>query len=65
VVTRKNWGGNRTQAGANTWQILTSVLTTATMQHRDPIAILIPLLLNPQPTVADLAIPTPATAHSP
>ena len=43
--------------------MLASVLTTATMQHRDPIATLIPLLQNPQPTVADLTIPNPA--HGP
>jgi transposase len=58
VLTRKNWGGNRTRAGATTWQALASVQTTATMQHRDPVAVLIPLLRNPQPTVADLSIPT-------
>jgi transposase len=58
VITRKTWGGNRTRAGATTWQILASVLTTATMQHRDPVATLIPLLRNPQPSVADLNIPT-------
>ncbi len=61
VITRKTWGGNRTRAGATTWQILASVLTTATMQHRDPVATLIPLLRNPQPAVADLTIPTQPT----
>jgi transposase len=61
VITRKTWGGNRTRAGATTWQILASVLTTATMQHRDPVATLIPLLRNPQPAVADLATPTQPT----
>jgi len=61
VITRKNWGGNRTRAGADTWQTLASVLTTATMQHRDPVATLIPLLRNPQPAVADLTIPTQPT----
>lgn len=58
VVTRKNWGGNRTTTGAGTWQVLASVLGTATMQHRDPVATLVPLLRNPQPTVADLTVPT-------
>jgi transposase len=61
VITRKTWGGNRTRAGATTWQILASVLTTATMQHRDPVATLIPLLTAPQPTLADLTIPTQPT----
>jgi transposase len=36
VVTRKSWGGNRTWAGADTWQVLSSVLRTATQQARDP-----------------------------
>jgi transposase len=63
VVTRKTWGGNRTRTGADTQQVLASVLGTATMQHRDPVATLIPLLRNPQPTVADLTIPNPA--HGP
>jgi transposase len=58
VITRKNWGGNRTTTGATTWQVLASVLATAIMQHRDPVATLIPLLRNTQPTVADLTIPT-------
>jgi transposase len=29
VISRKNWGGNRTRTGADTWQTLTSVLRTA------------------------------------
>jgi transposase len=29
VITRKGWGGNRTWAGAGTWQALASVLRTA------------------------------------
>jgi transposase len=61
VVTRKNWGGNRTRAGAGTWEVLASVLTTAVMQHRDPVATLIPLLQSPRPIVADLTIPTRPT----
>lgn len=58
VVTRKNWGGNRTWTGAQTWQVLTSVLRTATQQTHDPVALLVGLLQGPTPTVADLAIPT-------
>jgi transposase len=58
VVSRKNWGGNRTWTGAQTWQVLTSVLRTATEQARDPIALLVGLLQASAPTVADLTIPT-------
>jgi hypothetical protein len=36
VVSRKAWGGNRTWAGAGTWQVLASVLRTAHQQDRDP-----------------------------
>jgi hypothetical protein len=57
VVTRKSWGGNRTWAGAELWQVLTSLLRTATQQARDPVELLGRLLQAPTPTVADLAIP--------
>jgi transposase len=57
VVTRKNWGGNRTWAGADTWQTLTSVLRTATQQAHDPVELLTCLLRAPTPIVANLAIP--------
>jgi hypothetical protein len=64
VVSRKTWGGNRTWAGAESWQILASVLRTATQQHRDPIALLAGLLRAPDPAVANLAIPTQRAARS-
>jgi transposase len=57
VVCRKAWGGNRTWAGADTWQALTSVLRTASQQGRDPVELLARLLQTPAPIVADLAIP--------
>jgi transposase len=57
VVTRKAWGGNRTWAGATTWQTLASVLRTASQQGRDPVELLAWLLRAPGPVVADLAIP--------
>jgi transposase len=57
VVTRKSWGGNRSWAGAEVWQVLTSVLRTATQQARDPVELLACLLQAPTPTVADLTIP--------
>jgi transposase len=59
VVCRKVWGGNRTWAGAATWQALTSVLRTASQQGHDPIELLTHLLQVPVPIVADLAIPEP------
>jgi transposase len=57
VIARKSWGGNRTRAGADTWQTLASVLRTATQQARDPIKLLAELLRTPAPTLADFAIP--------
>jgi hypothetical protein len=57
VVTRKNWGGNRTWAGADTRQVLASVLRTATRQAHDPVELLTCLLRAPTPIVADVAIP--------
>jgi transposase len=57
VVSRKAWGGNRTWAGADSWQVLASVLRTASQQGRDPVELLARLLRAPGPIVADLAIP--------
>jgi transposase len=50
-------GGNRTWAGADTWQALTRVLRTASQQGHDPIEWLARLLRAPAPILADLAIP--------
>jgi transposase len=55
VVCRKAWGGNRTWAGADTWQVLASVLRTASQQHRDPIGLLTRLLQAPVPMVAPIS----------
>ncbi len=57
VVCRKAWGGNATWDGAACWQVLASVLRTASQQQHDPVALLAGLLLAPGPIVADLAIP--------
>jgi transposase len=57
VVSRKQWGGNATWDGAATWQVLASVLATAHLQQRDPVAILAGLLRAPGPAIAELAIP--------
>ena len=57
VVCRKAWGGNRTWTGAETWQVLVSLLATAHLQRRDPVALLVPLLCAPGSVLADLVIP--------
>jgi transposase len=65
VVCRKAWGGNRTWAGAETWQVLSSLLATAAVQQRDPVTLLLPLLRAPGPVPADLAIPALVGAANP
>jgi transposase len=52
VVNRKVSGGNRSSRGADTQQILTSVLQTAKLRELDPRDVLVDLLRAPQPTVS-------------
>lgn len=73
IVNRKRWGGNLTQRGAHTQQVITSVLASATQQQRDPLAMIVDVLRRPTASaagsVADLVIPgqsrPPATARAP
>jgi len=60
VVTRKVCGGNRTPRGADTQQMVASVLRTCWQQQRDPLTLLVALQRSPQPIVADLRLPGPA-----
>ncbi len=60
VVNRKQWGGNRTWHGADTAQVLMSVIRTARQQDTDPVALLADLLHQPSPGPSPaLRIPTP------
>ena len=43
VMARKNWGGNRTEKGARTQAVLTSILCTAKQQDKDVFALLVDL----------------------
>jgi transposase len=52
VVLRKVCGGNRSARGANTQQILASVLRTAQQRGLDPTTILTTLLRAPSPIVS-------------
>ena len=52
VVYRKVWGGNRTNRGADTQQILMTIFRTALQQGHDIIATFTDLLLSPTPSVA-------------
>jgi transposase len=54
VVARKTWGGNRTENGAKTQQILISILATCRQQGKDSLARIAQLLFSPTPIVLDL-----------
>ena len=59
VVTRKVWGGNRTQAGAQTQSILSSILQTCRQQTRSFADFVQNLVCSPQSKVIDLTAPRP------
>jgi transposase len=52
VVNRKVSGGNRSERGAETQEILSSIVQTARLRDLDPRAVLVDLLRSPQPTVS-------------
>jgi transposase len=54
VVARKTWGGNRTENGAKTQQIVISVLTTCVQQGKDSFDRITRLFFSPTPIVLDL-----------
>ena len=47
VVARKKWGGNRTDKGARAQAVLSSILATAQQQGKNPLEVLIELLVSP------------------
>lgn len=55
VVARKVWGGNRTDSGAHTQEILISILQTCRQQQRPALPLLIELLCSPKPKTLELA----------
>ena len=67
VMIRKNWGGNRTEKGARTQAVLTSILCTAKQQDKDLFALIVDLLRSAEPKlldlIPDLAVPT-ALGHA-
>ena len=54
VMVRKNWGGNRTEKGARTQAVLTSILCTAKQQDKDVFGLLVDLLRSAEPKLLDL-----------
>jgi transposase len=54
VMIRKNWGGNRTEKGARTQAVLTSILCTAKQQDKDLFPLIVDLLRSAEPKLLDL-----------
>jgi transposase len=52
VVNRKVSGGNRSKRGAETQEILSSIVQTARLRDLDPRPVLVDLLRSPQPEVS-------------
>ena len=63
VVARKVWGGNRTPHGAQTQEILTSVLRTCHQQQRSATALLIDMLCSPRKRAWNLLNRAPSSAQ--
>jgi transposase len=59
VVTRKVWGGNRTEQGAHTQSVLVGILQTCRQQLRPATAFLQQLLHLPKPQPLELIPTTP------
>lgn len=62
VVNRKVCGGNRSPRGADTQQVLTSVVRTAHQRQLDASQVLVDLLRAPRPTVSRALIPASGPA---
>jgi transposase len=54
VIARKTWGGNRSEAGAQTQRTLMSVLRTCFRQGKDSLERMVDLLRSPVPIVLDI-----------
>jgi len=54
VIARKVWGGNRTWEGANTHQVLASVLRTCWQQGKDAFTRCVRLLRAPRAVILDI-----------
>jgi transposase len=62
VVARKNWGGNRTEKGARAQAVISSILASARQQGKNPLDVLIELLVNKDKSkILALVPPTPGT----
>lgn len=57
VVTRKVWGGNRTEKGAHTQEVVATVLRTSNQQKKDPVPLVSDLLRSPRSYVLEIISP--------
>jgi transposase len=64
VVSHKTWGGNRTWAGAEAWQVLTACCPPRASRAMT-VKLLAHLLHAPVPTVVDLATRGADQCHTP
>ena len=64
VVTRKVWGGNRTERGAHSQSVLVSILQTCRQQLRPATAFLQQLLLLSKPKALELIPTTPRLTNT-
>ena len=61
MVTRKVCGGNRTRRGADTQQVLASLVRTARQRNLDPRSLITTMLCARAPVVPEaLALPPPS-----
>jgi transposase len=58
VVARKNWGGNRTDKGARAQAVLCSILASARQQGKNPLDVLIELLVSKDKSKILTLVPT-------
>ena len=66
VVNRKSWGGNRSWAGAETQQVVMSVIRTARQQGLDPLELIVAAARRHEPAVSEaLRIPGKRPRASP
>ena len=63
VITRKMCGGNRSDRGAETQQVLTSILRTAQQRHLDADAVLTTLLHARAPILSPHFYPASASVN--
>jgi transposase len=62
VVARKNWGGNRTDKGARAQVVLSSILASARQQRKNPLDVLIELLVSKDKNKILSLVPTSTRA---